>query len=359
MAREPTSTFHPGYGTPPAQIPTTKTQQSAPVFEVSLSVYRGDEMRLDVFLHRLFPDLSRGRIGDWICQGQVSLKGRKGRKDRSGLPKPATKVKKGEEIQIRASLPEKTTEDLPESMQLDVRYEDEMLLVVNKPPELVTHPGAGNPNRTLLNGLLAYREEQKFLPRAGLIHRLDKGTGGLLMVAKDHRTHLKLQRNLTKHLIAREYLALAEGRVISGGCVNMPIGRDKHHRKKMRAYPVENAPASARTAITHYRVKERFVRHTLLHVSLETGRTHQIRCHLSAIGFRICGDPLYGRRPCFGGADNRLLQNTLDKIDRQMLHACSLSFPHPQTKKTIRVTAELPQDMSNLLAFLRQHQVSS
>ena len=316
-------------------------------FDSQLSVYKGEGKRLDLFLSELFPHLSRSCLSDWINKRKVLMGGK--------IVKPAAKVRRGVEIHIHADLPQMTSEDLPQKMELDICYEDDDLLVLNKPPDLVVHPGAGNAAHTLLNGLLAYRREQKMVARAGLVHRLDKGTSGLLLVAKKNPIRLILQRQLTKNEIKRTYLALVESKVISGGSINMPIGRDRHHRLRMRAYPADEAPAHARPAVTIYRVKERFEHHTLLQVQLQTGRTHQIRCHLAALGKHICGDTLYGARQRSFGAGAERLQEALRKINRQMLHAQELWFKHPRAGAAMHLHVPMPPDMQNLIQALRAH----
>lgn len=310
-------------------------------------MYRGEGERLDLFLSKLFPQLSRRCLSEWINNHHVLMGGK--------TVKPATPVRPGAEIHIHAALPRLTSEDLPQTMDLDICYEDADILVLNKPPDLVVHPGAGNATHTLLNGLLAYRREQKMVARAGLVHRLDKNTSGLLLVAKKDAVRLALQRQLIKHGIKRVYLALVDGRVISGGTIDMPIGRDRRNRLRMRAYQANEAPAHARAARTIYRVKERFIHHTLLQVQLQTGRTHQIRCHLAALGWCVCGDRLYGaRHRCFG-SEAQELHDALRNTTRQMLHAQELYLKHPRTGAALHLRAPMPPDMHALVQLLRVH----
>jgi 23S rRNA pseudouridine1911/1915/1917 synthase len=295
--------------------------------------------RLDIALARLLPDHSRTRIKGWIEAGQVKV----GR-----LPcKPRDVVTPGDHVHVRMTVEEPEGDVLPEAIPLAVVYEDKDVLVVDKPVGLVVHPGAGNRNHTLQNALLGRDPALAGLPRAGIIHRLDKDTSGLLVVARSPEAHTSLTRQLMARSVAREYLAVCVGVMTSGGTVDEPIGRHRSDRLRMAVRE------SGRPAVTHYRVLERFRAHTYLSVKLETGRTHQIRLHLSHIHYPIAGDQVYGGRFAQPkGASQRLLA-TLRGFKRQALHATSLAFDHPRTGKRLSLQSAVPTDFAELLAALR------
>jgi len=295
--------------------------------------------RLDSALASLLPEHSRTRIKAWIEAGQV-LVGR--------LPcKPKDVVVAGTLVKIRMSAEAPRPDVLAEDIPLNVLHEDQDVLVVDKPAGLVVHPGAGNPAHTLQNALLGRDPELAALPRAGIIHRLDKDTSGLLVVARTLEAHTSLSRQLMARSVAREYLAACVGVMTGGGTVDQPIGRHRSDRLRM------TVRSDGRPAVTHYRVLERFRAHTEVRVKLETGRTHQIRLHLSHLRHPIVGDPVYGGR--FAppqGATPRLLA-TLRAFRRQALHAASLAFDHPRTGTRLSFESPLPPDFSDLLAALR------
>lgn len=296
--------------------------------------------RLDSALAHLIPEHSRTRIKAWIAAGQVRV-------DR--LPcKPRDVVAAGSQVRIRMTVDEPDGAVLPESIPLTAVYEDEDVLVVDKPVGLVVHPGAGNRSHTLQNALLGRDPALAGLPRAGIIHRLDKDTSGLLMVARTPQAHTSLTRQLMARSVSREYLAVCVGVMTSGGTVDQPIGRHRTDRLRMAVRQ------DGRPAVTHYRVLERFRAHTFLSVKLETGRTHQIRLHLSHLHYPIVGDPVYGKRLAPPkGASPRLL-TTLRGFKRQALHAASLGFDHPRTGERLSLQSEAPADFSELLAALRE-----
>ena len=234
-------------------------------------------------------------------------------------------------------------------MKLDVVYEDESLLVVNKPAGLVVHPGAGNPRGTLMNGLLHHAPELEALPRAGIIHRLDKDTTGLLLIAKTLPAHTVLVRLLADRAISRIYRAICAGVLTGGGTIDAPIGRHPVDRKRM------TVREDGKQAVTRYTVLERFTAHTYIEVRLETGRTHQIRVHFAHRQHALVGDPVYGGRLAVpGGAGDRLISE-LRRFRRQALHAHKLEVPHPVSADMLRFEAPLPDDFDRLLAALREH----
>lgn len=301
------------------------------------SFYVPDEMvgqRVDKALAKLFDEYSRSTIQGWIRQGLVMLD--------DEAPKQKDKVYGGEEIQV--VVPEiRQGEWEAQDMPLDIVHEDEAMLVVNKPAGLVVHPGAGNPDQTLLNGLLHYLPESRALARAGIVHRLDKDTSGLMVVAKTEAARLGLAAQLVDHSLHREYLALVNGRVISGGLVDEPIARDKGDRRKMAVNMM------GKEAVTHYRVDDRFRNHTLLRVQLETGRTHQIRVHMTHLGFSLVGDPVYGRRLGIAGDCDPALETQLRSFKRQALHATRIEYEHPISGEHESWQRPLPEDMQLLV----------
>ena len=294
-------------------------------------------LRFDQALARALPQYSRARLKAWIESGEVQVDGRPLRgKDR---------VLGGEQVQIRAHFP--AHEDLrPEAMPLAVVFEDRTMLVVDKPPGLVVHPGAGNAQHTLQNALLGLDPRLALLPRAGLVHRLDKDTSGLLVVARTPEAHTALTGALAARRVTREYLALCTGVMTGGGTIDAPIGRHRTLRTRM------TVRADGREAVTHYRIVRRFRAHTLVRVTLETGRTHQIRVHLAHLGFPIVGDPVYGgRRRIPAGAASRVA-DALRSFPRQALHAARLALAHPITGHPMQFEAPLPQDMEALIGIL-------
>lgn len=295
--------------------------------------------RFDQVLAELFSDYSRSRLQQWVRDGAVLLD------DRCVVAK--YRVSGGEWVEIVAELPEDSAV-LPQAIPLDVRYEDKHLLVINKPAGLVVHPAAGNRDGTLQNALLHYDAGLAALPRAGIVHRLDKDTSGLMVVARQLSAHKSLVEQLQARSVHREYLALVQAQVTASGHVDAPIGR--HPRDRLRMAVVE----SGKPAVTHYRVLERFPAHTLVEARLETGRTHQIRVHMAYIHHPLVGDPLYGGRFRLPAGASEALAEVLRKFRRQALHARRLEFIHPASGEPVGWEAELPVDFEHLLAVLRE-----
>ncbi|WP_237068704.1 23S rRNA pseudouridine(1911/1915/1917) synthase RluD [Microbulbifer guangxiensis] len=298
--------------------------------------------RFDQVAAELIPDYSRARLQAWIKDGALTVDGRRG--------KPKDKLFGGEQLALRAEL-EPQGEWQAEDLSLNVVHEDDSLLVINKPAGLVVHPAAGNPDGTLLNGLLYHCPALAKIPRAGIVHRLDKDTSGLVVVAKTLTAQANLVDQLKERTVSRLYDAVAQGAMTAGGTVDAPIGRHRQNRLKMAVLPA--GAAGAREAITHYRVVERFPAHTLLRCQLETGRTHQIRVHMAHIHHPLVGDPLYGGRGRLPPGASPGLLATLQAFPRQALHAAELSLQHPQTGETLHWSAAMPEDMLNLLTSLR------
>jgi 23S rRNA pseudouridine1911/1915/1917 synthase len=272
--------------------------------------------RLDQALAKLFPEFSRSRLKAWLLKGAIHVDGES--------PRPRDPVHGGETVALQAE-PEISVVADPEPIALAVVHEDDALMVVNKPVGLVVHPGAGNSRGTLMNGLLHHAPELQELPRAGIIHRLDKDTSGLLLIAKSLQAHTALVRLLADRDIARHYLAVCNGVLTGGGTIDAPLGRHRVDRKRMCVRE------DGKPAVTHYTVKERFAAHTYVSVKLETGRTHQIRVHFAHRRHALVGDPVYGGRLALPkGAGDRVIQ-VLRSFKRQALHASRLEFVHPVT----------------------------
>jgi 23S rRNA pseudouridine1911/1915/1917 synthase len=295
--------------------------------------------RLDQALAELYPQFSRSRIKAWIEAGRVRVDG--------VVVRPREPVVGGERVRIEAE-EQVEARVAPQAIALDIVHEDDDLLVVNKPAGLVVHPGAGNPDRTLQNALLAHDAALAVLPRAGIVHRLDKDTSGLLVVARRLEAHTALVRMLGARDIRREYEAVCVGVMTGGGTVDAPIARHPVDRKRM------SIREDGRESVTHYRVLERFRAHTHVRVLLETGRTHQIRVHLAHIGYPIVGDPTYGRRLVLPRGATPRLEQALRGFRRQALHAARLSFSHPATGVALAFEAPLPPDLAGLIEALRE-----
>ncbi len=295
--------------------------------------------RLDQALARLFPDYSRSRLQLWIRQGRVQVDGK--------LRKPREKVWTGESIRLRAVL-EKADHCEAEDIPLDLLHEDEHLLVVNKPAGMVVHPAAGNWTGTLQNALLHHDPQLGGLPRSGIVHRLDKDTSGLLVVARTLVAHKRLVERLQAREIKREYLAVVNGLPTAGGVVDAPIGRHPVNRVRMAVTP------AGKPARTHYRINERFRNHALLDVQLESGRTHQIRVHMAYIHYPLLGDPVYGGRLKLPAGASDATVSLLRGFHRQALHARRLSLVHPVTGKNLSWESPLPEDLLSLLEGLRR-----
>jgi 23S rRNA pseudouridine1911/1915/1917 synthase len=296
-------------------------------------------LRLDQALAKLFPEYSRSCLQNWITMGYVTVNGQKIR--------PRDKAHPGQLVEIHAPL-EDQKDWQPQNIPLDILFEDESVIVINKQSGLVVHPGAGNLHSTLVNALLYHAPELKVLPRAGIVHRLDKDTSGILIIARSLEAHNYLIKEMQNRAIHREYEAIVQGNIIAGGSVNKSVGRHPTQRTKMATLNRGGKPA-----ITHYKVIEKFRAHTSLVIQLETGRTHQIRVHMAFISHPIVGDPLYGGRARVpAGCSEELLQR-LQSFKRQALHAKKLIFKHPLTGQTMSLTAPLPEDIQQLITSLR------
>lgn len=296
--------------------------------------------RLDQTLAKLFPDYSRSQLQHWIRAGNVTVDGKQKMQIRE-------KVRANQVIEIVAQL-EPTERWIPQSIPLDVLYEDEALLVVNKPAGLVVHPGAGVPDKTLVNALLHYDPNLAVIPRAGIIHRLDKDTSGLLVIARTLTAHHALIKAMKARQITREYEAIVKGVLISGKTIDAPIGRHPIHRTRMAVME------SGRQAVTHFRVIKRYRAHTHVRVQLETGRTHQIRVHMMHIHHPLVGDPVYGSHIGIPAYLSESLKATLKAFHRQALHAVTLQLSHPSSHRRMEWQAPLPKDMANLIKSLEE-----
>jgi 23S rRNA pseudouridine1911/1915/1917 synthase len=296
-------------------------------------------LRLDQAVTRLLPDFSRTQIQDWIKSGELKV---------NGLAGKARNTVLGTEIITIEATPKVQPEWLAQNIKLDIVFEDESLLIINKPAGLVVHPGAGNPDQTLLNAILHYCPELKTLPRAGIVHRLDKDTSGLLVIGKNAAVVKDLIDQLKSKTVTRIYQAIVNGVMTSGGTVDAPIGRHPVQRKRM-AVNDNGSPA-----VSHYRVLDRFRSHTRVKVQLETGRTHQIRVHMAYIKYPIFGDPVYGGRLQLPKGASPEFISVLRGFKRQALHACELGLIHPVTKKNMLWQVPLPEDMQNLLLELKK-----
>lgn len=287
--------------------------------------------RLDQAIAELFSDFSRSRLKDWLLDGKVQVDG-------EVVTKPRTKVMGGEVIVLHAELEDEErweAQDIP----LDIVYEDDDIIVINKPRGFVVHPGAGTPDGTVLNALLHHFPDIAEVPRAGIVHRLDKDTTGLMVVAKTVPAQTRLVRALQKRNITREYEAIAIGRMTAGGRVEQPIGRHSTKRTLMAVAPL------GKPAVTHYRVAEHFREHTRIRLRLETGRTHQIRVHMAYLQHPLLGDTAYGGRARIPRGATPELAEKIRQFDRQALHAVMLKFEHPITGEELEFHAPVPDDM--------------
>ncbi|MCK5903381.1 MAG: 23S rRNA pseudouridine(1911/1915/1917) synthase RluD [Cocleimonas sp.] len=314
------------------------TNQTPILFNVP---YERAGFRLDQIVAEFCPQYSRSQLQKWIKSGHVLVDGKQ-RKNKD-------KLAGEEQVTVQPVLVERT-DSLPEHIDLDVVYEDEVILVINKPAGLVVHPGAGNTHGTLMNGLLAYNTEQALLPRAGIVHRLDKDTTGLMMVAKTLEAHYCLVDQLQRREVKREYLALVSTEVISGATIEANIARNPRDRKKMTVCN----EAVGKQAITHYRIEKKMPKFTLLRVQLETGRTHQIRVHLSWKHMPIVGDRTYtGRLKVPAGLDEAT-RTKVQRFNRQALHATRLTITHPLTGELCSWDTPMPNDMRDMVEALSQ-----
>ncbi|WP_455487526.1 23S rRNA pseudouridine(1911/1915/1917) synthase RluD [Haemophilus sp.] len=295
--------------------------------------------RLDQTLAELFPEYSRSRLKTWIEADLVKLNDRI-----TNIPRE--KVLGGEKIEITVEVEDETRFE-PENIPLNIVYEDDDIIVINKPKDLVVHPGAGNPNGTVLNALLYHYPPIAEVPRAGIVHRLDKDTTGLMVVAKTIPAQTKLVRDLQKRKITREYEAVASGIMTKGGTVDQPMARHATKRTLMAVHPM------GKPAVTHYRIMENYRNYTRLRLRLETGRTHQIRVHMAHIAHPLLGDQTYGGRPRPPKNASEDFMEVLRNFKRQALHAVMLRLAHPITGETMEWYAPLPDDFVELLNALK------
>jgi 23S rRNA pseudouridine1911/1915/1917 synthase len=294
--------------------------------------------RLDQALAQALPEYSRTRLKNWIESGNVRVNG--------GPCRPRDAVNGGERITVN-TLPAAVRDEITaESIDLAIVHADSDCLVIDKPPGLVVHPGAGNPRHTLQNALLGFDPSLAALPRAGLIHRLDKDTSGLLVIARNLPAHTSLTRQLQARSVSREYEALCVGVMTGGGTIAAPIGRHRSDRLRM------TVRSDGRPAVTHYRLIKRYRAHTHVRVALETGRTHQIRLHFAHLGYPVVGDPTYGRRLLLPKGATATLIGALGGFKRQALHAASLAFDQPSSGQRLQLHSPLPADLRSLLAAI-------
>ncbi|WP_332399882.1 23S rRNA pseudouridine(1911/1915/1917) synthase RluD [Vibrio metschnikovii] len=296
--------------------------------------------RLDQAVAELFVDFSRSRLKEWLLDGKITVNG-------TVVTKPRTKVMGGESITVLAELEDEQrweAQDIP----LNIVYEDDDILVINKPRDFVVHPGAGTPDRTVLNALLFHYPPIAEVPRAGIVHRLDKDTTGLMVVAKTVPAQTRLVRDLQKRNITREYEAIAIGKMTAGGMIDKPIGRHSTKRTLMAVNQI------GKPAVTHYRVAEHFREHTRIRLRLETGRTHQIRVHMAYLQHPLLGDSAYGGRARIPKGATPELTEMIRAFDRQALHAVMLKFEHPITGEELEFHAPVPDDMVIMTEALRE-----
>ncbi|MCC5063023.1 23S rRNA pseudouridine(1911/1915/1917) synthase RluD [Xanthomonas campestris] len=295
--------------------------------------------RFDAVLAELFPEFSRSRLSEWIKSGDALLDGETAR--------PRDTLRGGETVQVQVVL-ETQTHAAPQDIPLNVLYEDDQVLVIDKPAGLVVHPGAGNPDGTLVNALLFRDPALSAVPRAGVVHRLDKDTSGVMVVARTLQAQTALVEQLSARDVHRQYLAVVVGALVSGGTADAPIDRHPRDRLKMAVRD------DGRDAVTHYRLRERFRAHTALECRLETGRTHQIRVHMAHLKSPIVGDPLYGGALKLPKGATDTLVAELRGFKRQALHAETLEFLHPVSGEPIRASAPVPEDLQRLMSALRE-----
>ncbi|WP_346992835.1 23S rRNA pseudouridine(1911/1915/1917) synthase RluD [Alteromonas gracilis] len=297
-------------------------------------------LRLDQVLADLFPEYSRSKLKTWIQEGNVAVNG-------EVITVPRHKMEMDEVVTVKAEMDVQVTSEA-QDIALNIVYEDDHILVINKPSDLVVHPGAGNPSGTVLNALLNHVPEIDKVPRAGIVHRLDKDTTGLMVVAKTVPAQTHLVDQLQRREMSREYEAVALGTMVAGGIVDAPIGRHATKRTHMAVREM------GKLTVTHYRVIEKFRAYTHLRLKLETGRTHQIRVHMAHIKHPLLGDQVYGGRPRLPKGASEEFIGTLRGFQRQALHAAQLSLFHPETEEWMTWKAPLPEDMQKLLKAVKK-----
>ena len=301
--------------------------------------------RFDVAAAALFPKFSRNRLQYWIKHGALRFEGE--------VMRSRDKVCSGGLIVLEEQLDEKI-DWIAQEIDIDIIMEDESIIVVNKPAGMVVHPAAGHKDGTLVNALLNHSPQLAKIPRAGIVHRLDQDTTGLLVVAKSLAAHHSLVAQILEREMERQYCAVCVGVMTGGGTVDQPIGRHSRYRKKMAV-----VPERGKTAITHYRIARRFKHFTEVNVQLETGRTHQIRVHMEHIRYPLVGDLMYGGKNKFIAGTSKKLIKQINLFNRQALHAKTLSFRHPDTTEIVRYEAPTPSDLSNLLALLDEEDLDT
>ena len=294
--------------------------------------------RIDIAIAQMLPDYSRSKISAYIKSAKMLIN------DNTFMPKD---IVRGDEIISFSYSDNKTTKWLATEMPLKIVFEDDDIMLIDKPVGVVTHPGAGNLHNTLANGLLFYKADLSKLDRAGIVHRLDKNTSGLMVVAKTAKAQKYLTQQLQNHRVLREYKAIVYGNIISGGTIDKAIARDSRDRKK------QSINNNGKQAKTHYRIIERFANHTYIKVILETGRTHQIRVHMAHIGYPLVGDFIYGGKLKFPKKADYELKQGLKNFNRQALHSAKLELNHPINNTNIHFESALPNDMAQLLDVLR------
>ncbi|MBL1320999.1 MAG: 23S rRNA pseudouridine(1911/1915/1917) synthase RluD [Methylophaga sp.] len=299
-------------------------------------------LRLDQALAQLFSDYSRGQITKWIKAGYVQVNGKNLR--------PRDSVMGGERVVIDAEIEVVDDTWIAEAITLDIIHEDDDVIILNKSAGMVVHPGAGNHDGTLVNALLHHAPQLEGIPRAGIVHRIDKGTTGLLMIAKTLQAHNSLVNQLQERTVLREYQAISIGVMTAGGTIDEPIGRHPVDRKRQAVI------GSGKHAVTHYRVVQRYRAHTHVRCKLETGRTHQIRVHMAHARYPLLGDPVYGGRIRLPKGASEATKTALQGFRRQALHAGSLGFIHPGTEQEVSWQVEMPEDMLDMLAVLAKDQ---
>lgn len=322
-------------------MPTDKSTEQKNHINVDYTASASDHgMRLDMLLAALYPEASRSRWQDSIKRGEVRCNGEK--------VKAKYSIVAGDIVNGNIALQNDEVHK-PQAIELDIRYRDDDIIIINKPAGLVVHPAAGNRDGTLLNALLHHFPSTAELPRAGIVHRLDKDTSGLMVVAHSVRAHTSLVNQLQTRSMGRTYLALVHRYVTAGGDIDEPIGR--HHRERVKMA----VRSDGKAAITHYRIEERFEDLTLLRVNLETGRTHQIRVHMAHLHHPLVGDTVYAGKPQLPKNIDEAQRQAIANFPRQALHACELRLTHPGTNEAMSFEAELPADMAELLNVLRTH----